>query len=76
MLEDGARDDLAEVLAGQAEPGDQPVQRGGEHVLVRSGGILPVRPGERDTVTAQDGDAAHGRHDDPPHIDKDLATDR
>ena len=34
VLEHGAGHDLAGALALQAEAGDQPVQRGGEHVLV------------------------------------------
>ena len=34
VLEHGARDDLAEPLALQPEAGGEPVERGGEHVLV------------------------------------------
>ena len=34
VLEHGAGDDLAEPLPAQAEPVDEPVDRGGEHVLV------------------------------------------
>jgi hypothetical protein len=34
VLEDRTGRHLADLLALQAEAGDQPVQRGGEHVLV------------------------------------------
>ena len=44
-------------LALQAEPDGQPVDGGGEHVLVRGVGVDAVGPGERDAVAAQDGDA-------------------
>ena len=43
VLEHGARGDLADALALQAEPGDEAVERRGEHVLVAG----PRRTGRR-----------------------------
>ena len=58
MLEHGAGGDLAEALAGQPEPGDEALQRRGEHVLVGGVRVGAVGPGERDAVAAEDGDPA------------------
>ena len=57
VLEHRAGDDLAEPLALEAEAGDQPVERGGQHVLVGRVGVDAVGAGERDAVAAEDGDA-------------------
>ncbi len=54
VLEDGAGDDLAELLALQPEAGDQPVERRGEHVLVGRLRVGGVGAGERDAVAADD----------------------
>ena len=54
VLEDGAGDDLAHLLALQPEAGDQPVERRGEHVLVGRLRVRRVGPGERDAVAADD----------------------
>ena len=56
VLEHGAGHHLAGPLALQAEARDEPVERGGEHVLVRGLGVRPVRAGERDAVAAEDRD--------------------
>ena len=56
VLEHGAGDDLAGALALQAEARDEPVERGGEHVLVRGLGVRSVGAGEGDPVAAEDGD--------------------
>ncbi len=56
VLEHGAGDDLAGALALQAEARDEPVERGGEHVLVRGLGVRAVGARERDPVAAEDGD--------------------
>ena len=56
VLEHGAGDDLAGALALQPEAGDEPVERGGEHVLVGGLGVGAVRAGERDPVAAEDRD--------------------
>ena len=57
VLEHRAGDDLAEPLALEPEPGDQPVDGRGEHVLVGRVGVDAVGAGERDAVAAEDGDA-------------------
>ena len=44
MLEHRAPDNRAELLAGEIEAVDQPVERGGEHVLI--GGVR-VAPSDR-----------------------------
>ena len=62
VLEDGARGDLAEPGALQAEAGDQPIQCRREHVLVGGAGIGAVGPGERDPIAAQNGGAAGVSH--------------
>ena len=56
VLEDGARGDLAEALALEAEAGDEAVERGGQHVLVGGLRVGAVRARERDPVAAEDGD--------------------
>jgi hypothetical protein len=56
VLEHGAGHDLPGALALEAEARDEPVQRGGEHVLVRGLGVRAVRARERDPVPAEDGD--------------------
>nr|WP_229710672.1 hypothetical protein [Sinomonas atrocyanea] len=71
VLEDGARGDLPDLLVLQAEAGHEPVERGGEHVLVRGARVRAVGPGERDAVAADDdglADARRGRggHSGPP----------
>ena len=58
VLEDGAAGDLAERLAGQPEAVDEPVEGGGEHVLVGRVRVLGVRAREGDPVAADDGDRA------------------
>ena len=58
VLEHGAGDDLAEALTLEAEAGGQAVDGRGEHLLVGGAGVDGVRPGERDPVAAEDGDAA------------------
>ena len=57
VLEHGAGDDLTDALALEAEPGDQAVDGGGQHLLVGRRRVDGVRAGERDPVAAQDGDA-------------------
>src|SRR5690348_18080662 len=42
------------------EPGDQPLEGGGQHVLVGRLGIFSVGPSERDPVAAEDGGTAGG----------------
>jgi hypothetical protein len=42
---------------------DQAFQGGGEHRLVAGGGVRPVGAGERNTVTADDRDAAQLTHE-------------
>ena len=63
MLEHRARDHLPELLAGQAEAGHQPVQRGREHVLVGRGDVAATGASKRDPVTADDGDLASLGHE-------------
>ncbi len=58
VLQDGAAGDLAERLALEAEAVDQPVERGGEHVLVGRVRVLGVGAREGDPVAADDGDPA------------------
>ena len=60
VLQHRAGDHLAEPLARQPEPVDQPVEGRGEHVLVGRGRVGGVGPGERDAVAAQDCDATGG----------------
>ncbi|GAA2666457.1 hypothetical protein GCM10010428_19140 [Actinosynnema pretiosum subsp. pretiosum] len=62
MLEDRAADDLADALAREAEAGDQAVEGGGEHVLVRGSGVRAARSGERGAVAAEDGDPPGACH--------------
>ncbi|GAA4418890.1 hypothetical protein GCM10023148_17750 [Actinokineospora soli] len=59
MLEDRARGDLADPLALQPEAGDETVQGGREHVLVRRLRVGAVGPRERDAVPADDRDPAN-----------------
>ena len=56
VLEHGAAGDLAERLAAEREALDQPVERGGEHVLVGGARVDGVRAREWDSVAADDGD--------------------
>ena len=58
MLQDGARDDLAEPLALEREALDEPVERRGQHVLVGRVRVGPVGPREGNPVAADDGDAS------------------
>src|SRR5688572_21067914 len=60
-LEHGAGGDLAEPLPGEAEAGDEAVDGGGQHVLVRRLRVLAVAAGERDAVAAEDRGAASVR---------------
>ena len=60
VLEHRAGDDLADLLAGQPEPGDQAVEGGGEHVLVGRPGVRTAGAGERDPVAADHRGAAGG----------------
>jgi hypothetical protein len=57
MLEHRTGDDLADDLALETEPGDESVDRGGQHLLVGDARVDAVGPGERDPVAAEDGDA-------------------
>jgi hypothetical protein len=54
VLEHRAGRDLADALAGQPEPGDQAVQRRGQHVLVGRPQVRTPRTGERDPVATDD----------------------
>ncbi len=54
VLEHGAGGNFADPLVLQAEARDQPVQRGGQHVLVGGLGVGAAGPGERDAVAADD----------------------
>jgi hypothetical protein len=56
VLEHRPRHDLAEALALEAEPGDETVEGGGQHLLVGRRGVDGVGTGERDPVAAEDGD--------------------
>ncbi len=58
MLEHRAADHGAEPLALEVEPVDQPVERGGEHVLVGRVGVGAVGACEGNPVAAEDGDPA------------------
>ena len=58
VLEHGTGHDLPEPLPRQPEPSDQPVERRGEQVGIGGLGVGSPRPGERDSVAAQDGDPA------------------
>ena len=55
VLEDGAGDNLADDLTLESEPGDQAVDRGGQHVLVGGRRVDGVGAGERDSVAPDDG---------------------
>src|SRR5690606_25836098 len=55
--EHAARDDLADPLALEPEARHQPVERGGEHVLVGDVRVDAVGPGEGDAVATDDGHA-------------------
>jgi hypothetical protein len=76
VLEHRAGDHLADPLPGQPVPGDQPVQGGGQHVLVAGVGIAAAGPGERDPVAAEDGDTARGLHGSPPGVVSNLLASR
>ena len=54
VLEHGAGGDFADALVLQPEPGDQPVQGGGQHVLVGGLGVGAAGPGEGNAVAAHD----------------------
>ena len=53
VLEHRARGDLADPLALQPVPGDEPVERGGEHVLVAGVRVRAAGAGEGDPVAAE-----------------------
>src|SRR5262249_4386952 len=55
VLEHRARDYLAQHFAREAEAGDQPIQRRGEHVLIGRARVAAVRASKRDTVAAHNG---------------------
>ncbi len=57
VLQHGAGHDLAEPLALEVVAGDEPVERGGQHVLVGGMRVLRVRARERDAVAADHGDS-------------------
>src|SRR5699024_12771275 len=67
-LEHGAAGDLAELLPLQTETCHQPVERGGQHVLVGDPGVGAAGAGEGDPVAAEDEGVArevgmgHGVH--------------
>ena len=56
MLQHRTGDDLAGALALQAEAGDQPVEGGGEHVLVGRMRVGPVGTGKGDPIAPEDRD--------------------
>src|SRR4029077_7274626 len=56
VLEHGTGHDLAEALALEAEAGGQPIEGGGQHLLVARGRVCRVRAGEGDPVATEDGD--------------------
>ncbi len=62
VLEDRARDERPDPVAGQSVPLHQAVQRGRQQVLVGGGRVRAVGPGERDAAAAEHRDAAHPRH--------------
>ncbi len=65
VLEHRAGDHLAEALALEAVAGHEPVDGGGQHLLVGDVGVDGVGPGERDAVATEHGDAT-GRGVHPP----------
>jgi hypothetical protein len=54
VLEHSAGGDLADRLAVERELGDQRIQRGSQHVLVRGLGVRAVLAREGDPAAAQD----------------------
>ena len=62
VLEHGARHDAPHPLALQPEAGDEPVERGGEHVLVGGLGVRAAGAGEGDAVAAEDRGMAQFGH--------------
>ena len=63
VLEHGAGDELVDGLVREAEPRDQPVERGGEHVLVGRASEGTAGSRERDPIAAEDRDSPNGGHD-------------
>ena len=61
VLEHRAADTAPSRSPGKIEPVDQPVQGGGEHVLVGRVGVGAVGAGEGNAVAAEDRDASAGR---------------
>jgi hypothetical protein len=59
MLDDRARGDITQAHPRQAEALDQRAQDRREHVLVADRRVSRVRPGERNTHAADDGNAPH-----------------
>ena len=59
-LTDDLDADLAEALAGEAEPGYQPVQGSGQHVLVGAVGVGTAGACEGNAVSANDYGVADG----------------
>jgi hypothetical protein len=68
VLEHGARGDLAETLALEAEAGHEAVDGRREHVLVRSLGIRGIRAGERDPISAHDHRLVHDLNMPPSRV--------
>lgn len=58
VFEDRTGDELADPLSPQAEALDEPVQRGGQHVLVRRLCVRTVGACERNTTATDDRDPA------------------
>lgn len=58
MLEDRARDELADPLPLESEPLDQAAQRGGEQLLVGGLCVRAVGARERNAAAADDRDPA------------------
>jgi hypothetical protein len=57
VLEDRTGHDLTQPFAGELEAVDEPIDRGGEHLLVGRVDVAGVGPGERNPVATEDGDA-------------------
>lgn len=74
VLEDRAGHELSDLLVPQAEALDEPVQCGGQHVLVGRPGVRAVGAGERDAAAADDRDPARPRTCEGDQLDQLIST--